>query len=194
MNLAHLVLQPRRFFEQPTDSINWAWPLIGFYFFGFANFFQQFVTHEVNMPYWLVVFVVAWAPAVVLAAGFFVLLVLLWYWPASRVLGTTQPLVRSTKIVGASLLPAGVVFTASLLIVASVKANGFAAPYKLIVGALHSAFGLWALGLIVLAATVANRFTTKKIALFVLWLAALVAIAGALAHSTIDLWLTRTPS
>jgi hypothetical protein len=189
MNLAQLVLQPRRFFEEQAESVNWTWPLVGFYFFSFASFFQQFVIHELRMPYWLVVFIVAWAPAATLAICFFGLLVLLWYWPASRVLGTAQSLVRSTKIVGVSLLPAGLLFSVSLLVVASVKGNGVAAPYQLIVGALQSVFGIWALGLIVLAAVVSNKFPPRKTVLFVLWLAGLVVLFGVAVYAVTNPWL-----
>lgn len=185
MNLTHLVLRPRRFFEEQSSSINWVWPAAGFYFFSFASFFQQFVVHEYRIPYWLAIFVVAWAPSFTLVIGLFVSLVLLWYWPASKILGAPQPLARSAQVVGVSLLPPGLLFSASLLVLATAKSNGVAAPYRLIVGGLHAAAGLWALALVVQAAAVSNKFTPRKTALFVAWFAVLVAVVGMLAY-TID--------
>lgn len=186
MNLVHLALRPRRFFERQPDGINWVWPLAGFYLFAFGSFFQHFVVHEYRMPYWLVVFVVAWAPTFTLVLGFFVLLVLLWYWPASTILGTPQGFARSTKAVGIALLVPGILFSGTLLTLATVKSNGFAAPYQLIVGAVHVTSGLWALALMVVAAMVSNGFTRKTAALFVLWLAALIALLGAFVYAVLD--------
>lgn len=186
MNLAQLVLQPRRFFERQGEPINRVWPLAGFYVFAFAGFFQQSVAREYRVPYWLVVFVVAWAPALMLMTGLFVLLVLLWYWPASNLLGRPQTLARSTQLVGVCLLPPGLISSVFLLLLATAKSNGAAAPYPLIVAGVQAVSALWGFALVILAAAVRNNFTTKTTVLFVLWLAAPAALVGALAYAVAE--------
>ena len=178
-----LALHPRRFFERRADSINWAWPLAGFYLFAFGSFFQRFIVEEYRVPYWAIVFVVGWAPSVMLAAVLFIFLVLLWYWPASNVLGTGQPLPKSTRVIGISLLPPGMLLTVSLIVLATAKSNAIAAPYQTIVAVLHGLNALWALALAVLAGKILMRLSMQRTALFALWLTVVVVAFGMLLYA-----------
>ena len=176
MNFAHLSLRPRAFFAQSADSLSWVWPLVGFYVFAFASYFQHFLVNGYHMPYWLGLYVVAWVPALTLALGLFVLLVLFWYWPATNILGAGQPFDRSTKIVGISLLVPGAVFLAALFVLATLESNGDALSYRAVVATLHAIVSVWALALIVVGAKVSNKLTARQTALLGLWLVLLLVL------------------
>lgn len=182
MKLAMLFLRPRAFFEEQADSLGWAWPLVGFYLFAFATYFQAYVVPGYHMPFWLVLYIVAWVPALMVASGLFVVLVLLWYWPATRVLGGVQSFERSTKTVGVALLPPATLLCAALLVLAILNSNDFAVPYRKVVRAVHSLAGVWALALIVLGAMVCNKFTARKTALFALWLALPIVLLAVIVY------------
>lgn len=183
--LALLVFQPRTFFAQPAEAIGWVWPALGFYLFGFASYFQSFLVPGYHVPYWLVLYIVAWVPALMLAAAGFVVLVLLWYWPAARLLAGGQPLGRCTRIVGAALLPPAVALLAALLLLAVLDGNGIVPADRAVVRTVHAAAAGWALVLATLGAAVSHRLGARRTALFLLWFlvlaAALLALASALA-------------
>lgn len=182
MNLISLIVRPRIFFAGQADALGWPWPMVGFYLFAFASYFQSFLVPGYHLPFYLVIYVVAWAPALMVAAGLFVFLVLLWRWPAAKVLGEGEGIDRSTKAVGVALLPPAIFFCAVLLVLAVLNSNDFAVPYRTIIVVTRSIAILWALALVVAGAAVANKFTAGKTALFVLWLVLLVVLCGALVY------------
>lgn len=185
MRLYCLISHPRAFFEAHADSPSWLWAAAGFYLFAFAIYFQNYLVPGYRPPLWFVVYVVAWAPTLLVAAGLFVLLVVLWYWPASRLLGGRQGIERGARIAGLSLLPPGVFFCAALMVLAIMNGNDVAVPYRSLVLGVHSIAGLWALGLIVVGATVSHNFTPRQTALFVLWLVLLAAVIGAVMYALV---------
>lgn len=176
MKLTTIFSRPRAFFAEQGGSFGWAWPFAGFYLFAFAIYFQAYVVPGYHMPFWLVLYVVAWVPALVVACALFVLLVLLWYWPATRVLGGTQRLEQSAKTVGIALLPPAAVLCIALLALAILNSNDVVMPYRKAVGAAHALAGLWAFVLIVLGAAVSNKFSARKTVLFALWMALLIGL------------------
>ena len=180
MNLIHLLARPRAFFSEQADSLGWAWPLAGFYLFAFAVYFQNYLVPGYHLPFYLVIYVVAWFPTLMVALGLFVLLVLFWYWPASMALAEGQDIGQSTKIVGIALLIPAMLFSAALLVLAILNSNDVALPYRPVVLTVHIATGLWALELIVVGATVSNRLNARRTMLFVLWLVSLAALAAAI--------------
>lgn len=178
MKLSRLILRPRVFFDEQGDSLGWLWPLFGLYLFAFATYFQNHVVPGYRVPFFVVVYVMAWFPTLMVAAALFVLLILLWYWPASMLLGAAQGFEQSTKIVGISLLPPATLLCAVLLLLTVLNSNDVDAPYRMIVAAVHTLAGLWALALIVVGASVSNRLNATKTALFAAWPVVLAALCG----------------
>lgn len=160
--------------------MGWLGPILGFYLFAFATYFQSYLVPGYHIPFYLVVYIVAWVPTLMVALGLFVLLVLLWYWPASKLLGRGQDFDQSIRTVGISLLPPAIVLWIVLLALTVLNGNDVAAPYRTIVVAVHSVAGLWAAALIVVGATAANKFTILRTTLFASWLVALIVLIGAL--------------
>lgn len=184
MGLVRLVLRPRAFYRERAETLGWLWPILGFYLFAFATFFQSHLVPGYHIPFYVVVYIMAWFPTLLVAAVLFVLLVLFWYWPASRVLGDRWNVAQGVKIVGTALLPPAVAFWAVLLVLAVLNGNDVVAPYRAIVAAAHSAAGLWAAALIIVGATVANRLTSRKAVLFALWPVSL-AVLGVIAYTIV---------
>lgn len=182
MKFVDLVLHPHKFFAQPTDSVGWAWPIAGFYLFAFATYFQGHLVPGYHIPFYVVVYIMAWFPTFMVGAALFVLLILFWYWPASMALGKGQGLEQSTKIVGIALLPPAIFFWIVLVVLTVFNSNDLAVPYRAIVATAHSAAGLWALALVVVGATVVNKLTAAKAALFASWLVILLVL-GILVYS-----------
>lgn len=179
MNFANLLSRPRTFFSEQADSLGWAWPLAGFYLFAFALYFQNYIVPGYHVPFYVVIYIVAWFPALMVALGLFVLLVLFWYWPASMALAEGQDIGQSTKIVGVALLVPAVLFTAALVVLAVLNGNDVALPYRPVILTVHAATGLWALKLIVVGATVTNKLNARRTTLFVIWFVLLVTLAAA---------------
>lgn len=176
MNSLRLVWRPRAFFAEHGDSLGWVPTIAGFYLFAFATYFQGHLVPGYHIPFYVVVYIMAWFPTLMVAAALFVLLILFWYWPASMVLGKGQGLEQSVKIVGVALLPPAIFLWIVLFVLAVFNSNDLAVPYRAIVATAHSAAGLWALVLIVVGATVVNRLTAAKAALFASWLVILLAL------------------
>lgn len=186
MNLLSLVSRPWAFFEARADSLGWAGSLAGFYLFGFAMYFQNYLVPGYHVPFYFVIYVAAWFPTLMVAIGLFVALVLFWCWPASMVLANESGFERCTKIVGMSLLPPAVLFCAVLLILAVLNSNDVAVPYRAVVLGAHSVAGLWAFALVTVGAAASNKFTARKSALFVLWLIALIVLLVLIVYAMTD--------
>lgn len=181
MNFVDFLMCPRMFFNERANSLGWAWPLAGFYLFAFALYFQNYIVPGYHVPFYLVVYVAAWFPALMVALGLFVLLVLFWYWPASMVFAEGQDIGQSTKVVGTALLAPAIVFGAALLILAILNGNDVVMPYRPVILTVHAITGLWAFNLIVMGATVSNKLNAGRTMLFVLWFVGLVVLlAGGL--------------
>jgi hypothetical protein len=179
VNFANLLARPRAFFSEQADSLGWAWPIAGFYLFAFALYFQNYIVPGYHVPFYVVIYIVAWFPALMVALGLFVLLVLFWYWPASMALAEGQDIGQSTKIVGIALLVPAILFSAALVVLAVLNGNDVSLPYRPVILTVHAATGLWALKLIVVGATVTNKLNARRTALFVLWLVLLAMLAAA---------------
>jgi hypothetical protein len=186
MGLVHLVFHPRAFFREHGESLGWASPLAGFYLFAFAMYFQNYLVPGYHIPFYLVVYVAAWFPTLMVAAGLVIVLVLFWYWPASMALSRESGFARGVKVVGISLLPPAVLFCAVLLVLAVLNSNDVAMSYRAVVIGVHSVAGLWALALITVGAMVANDLTPLKTVLFVLWLVLLFVLLGAVVYAIVN--------
>jgi len=181
VNFVDFLVCPRMFFSERANSLGWAWPLAGFYLFAFALYFQNYIVPGYHVPFYLVVYVAAWFPTLLVALGLFVLLVLFWYWPASMVLAEGQDIGQSTKVVGTALLAPAIVFAAALLVLAVLNGNDVVLPYRPVILMVHAITGLWAFNLIVMGAMVSNGLSAGRTMLFVFWFVALaVLIAGGL--------------
>lgn len=185
MGLLRLVFRPGTFYRERAETLGWPWPILGFYLFAFATFFQGHVVPGYHIPFYVIVYIMAWFPTLIVAAGLFVLLILFWYWPASRVLGNRQNFEQSVKIVGIALLPPAAAFWTVLLVLAGLNGNEVALPYRTIVAAAHSIAAVWAFALIVVGAMVSNRLTSRNATLFALWPVLLVVLLGAVAYAIV---------
>jgi hypothetical protein len=185
MEFVRLAFRPSAFYRERAETLGWLWPILGFYLFGFATFFQGHLVPGYHIPFYAIVYIMAWFPTLIVVAGLFVLLILFWYWPASMVLGRRQSLELSVKIVGTALLPPAVAFWGVLLVLAVLNGNDVAAPYRAIVAAAHSIAALWAAALIVVGAAVSNRLTSRNATLFALWPVLLVVLLGAIAYAIV---------
>jgi len=184
MKLARLAMCPREFFGAHGNSLGWAWPLLGFYLFALALYFQNYLVPGYHVPFYLVIFVFSWFPTLMIAGILFALLVLFWCWPASLVLAEGQDIGESTKVAGMALLVPAIPFGVGLLGLAILNSNDVALPYRAIVVALQAVAGLWALYLVVVGAKVTNGLNARRTALFLGWfvvlVVALVAIVAVL--------------
>lgn len=186
MNFVDFLVCPRMFFSMRANSLGWGWPLAGFYLFAFALYFQNYIVPGYHIPFYLVIYVAAWFPTLMVALGLFVLLVLFWYWPATMVLAEGQDIGQSTKVVGTALLAPAIVFVVALLVLAVLNGNDVMLPYRAVILTVHAITGLWAFNLIAMGAMVSNKLDAGRTMLFVFWFVALVVLIAGGVFAVLD--------